>query len=113
MTTSAPAVGDIVLVAVPFSDGQGDKKRPALVMSGQDAYGDLLLLSLSSQPDVPGGVAIGAGDLASGQLDRATWVRPEKLNSIEARRIQRVIGRASPALLAKVRDDLCPLLGCR
>lgn len=113
MTTSGPTVGDIVLVAVPFSDGQGDKKRPALVMSGQDAHGDLLLLTLTSRPDLPGSVAIAAGDLASGQLDLATWVLPDKLNTIEARRIQRVIGRAAPALMTKVRAVLCPLLGCR
>jgi len=110
--TPTPAVGDIVLVVIPFSSGAGDKKRPALVLSGINSYGDLLLLSLTSNPDVPGGVPIVAGDLASGSFDKPTWVRPDKVSSIQARRIDRVIGRASRALLDKVNAMLCPLLGC-
>lgn len=108
----APGVGDVVLVRIPFSDGQQDKKRPALVMTQADAYDDVLLLSITSNPAVPGGVAIQTGDLAGGSLDRPSWVRAEKLNSIEARRIDRVIATATPGLMQRVRDRLCPFLGC-
>lgn len=108
----APAVGDLVLVSIPFSQGQGDKKRPALVMSTPDACGDVLMVSITSNAAVPGGLPIGPADLAAGQLHAASWLRPEKLNSIDAQRIDRVIGRASPALLHKLRAVMCPLLGC-
>lgn len=108
-----PTPGDVVLARVPFSDGQQDKKRPALVLAPADAYGDVLMVSITSNPGVPGGIAIGPQDLAQGSLAQASWVRADKLNSIEAHRIDRVIGTASPALLQRVRDRLCPLLGCR
>ena len=37
---SGLTVGDIVLVAYPFSDGSASKQRPALVLATLDAYGD-------------------------------------------------------------------------
>lgn len=109
---AAPGVGDVVLARIPFSDGQQDKRRPALVLTPADAYGDVLMVSITSNPDVPGGVAIGSRDLTGGTLPRPSWVRADKLNSIEAHRIERVIASATPALLRRVRDQLCPLLGC-
>jgi len=110
---AAPGVGDVVLVRVPFSDGQQDKKRPALVLTPADAYGDVMMVSITSNPDVPGRIAIGNHDLAHGALPRPGWIRADKLNSIEAHRVERVIASATPALLQRVRDQLCPLLGCR
>jgi len=112
-TNAAPGVGDVVLARIPFSDGQQDKKRPALVLAPADACGDVLMASITSNPDVPGGIAIGGHDLAQGTLARPSWVRADKLNSIDASRIDRVLARATPALLQRVRDRLCPPLGCR
>lgn len=112
-TSSGPGVGDLVLVNVPFSNGQQHKKRPALVLAPRDAYGDLLLASITSNPAAAGGVAIGAADLSRGTLDKPSWVRADKLNSIAAASVDRVIATAAPALLQRVRDHLCPLLGCR
>jgi mRNA interferase MazF len=112
VTSLAFNVGDIVLVSFPFSDGQSTKKRPALVMSPPDAYGDVLLIAITSNPDTPGGIPIAGGDLVDGQLTRQSWVKPEKVNAIEVRLIQRVLGRVKPSLLTQVRATLCPVLGC-
>ena len=105
-------VGDIVLVAFPFSSGQAAKKRPALVMSRRDAYGDVLLLAITSNPATPDGIPITTADLTNGRLDLASWIKPEKVNAVDSARIQRVLGRARPYVLSQVRARLCPLLGC-
>lgn len=110
----APAfdIGDVVLIAFPFSSGQASKTRPALVMSKRDAYGDVLLLAITSNPGTPSGIAITAADMVHGQLDRDSWIKPEKVNVVESVRIKRVLGHAKPAVLMQVRAHLCPLLGC-
>ena len=102
----------MVLVAFPFSDGKTIKRRPALVMSRRDNYGDVLLLAITSNPDTPGGVSIGNADLASGALPRPSWIKPEKLNSVHGSRVERVLAKAAPAVLVNVRAKLCPVLGC-
>lgn len=102
----------MVLVAFPFSDGKTVKRRPALVMSPRDDYGDLLLLAITSNPDTPHGVSIGNADLASGTLPVQSWVKPSKLSSVHTSRVERVLAKAAPRVLASVRAKLCPVLGC-
>lgn len=102
----------MVLVAFPFSDGKTVKRRPALVMSQRDDYGDLLLLAITSNPDTPHGVSIGNADLASGTLPVQSWVKPSKLSSVHTSRVERVLAKAAPPVLASVRAKLCPVLGC-
>ena len=102
----------MVLVAFPFSDGKTVKRRPALVMSQRDDYGDLLLLAITSNPGTPDGVSIGNADLASGTLPVQSWVKPLKLSSVHTSRVERVLAKAAPRVLASVRAKLCPVLGC-
>lgn len=111
-STAPLEVGDIVLVAFPFSDGQAAKKRPALVMSRRDVYGDVLLLAITSNPATPDGIAITTADLQHGHLALASWIKPDKVNVVDSARVQRVLGRAKPQVLSQVRARLCPLLGC-
>jgi mRNA interferase MazF len=51
-TTTGFELGDLVLVAFPFSDQVGSKKRPAVVVSS-DAYNrqrpDVILMAVTSQ----------------------------------------------------------------
>ena len=112
MSTDTLEVGDVVLVTFPFSDGKTGKRRPALVMSQRDDYGDLLLLAITSNPGTPDGVSIGNADLASGTLPAQSWVKPLKLSSVHTSRVERVLAKAAPGVLASVRAKLCPVLGC-
>lgn len=114
LNVTAPAfdIGDIVLVKFPFSSGQGEKKRPALVLTGRDAYGDVLLMAITSNPDTPDGIPITTADLDQGRLDFDSWIKPAKVNAVESDRIARVLGRANLTMLTQVRAKLCPLLGC-
>ena len=112
MTAPVLEVGDVVLVAFPFSDGKTVKRRPALVMSRRDDYGDLLLVAITSKPGTPNSVSIGSADLSSGSLPTRSWVKPEKLSAVDGSRVERVLAKATPGVLASVRARLCPVLGC-
>lgn len=112
MTTISIDIGDIVLVEFPFSDASATKRRPALVMSLRDAYGDMLMLPLTSNPDTPDGIPVTTADMVRGSLPKPSWIKPDKLNCVDSQRVRQVLGASTPALLAEVRARLCPMLGC-
>ena len=56
--------GSIALLPVPFSDQSATKKRPVLLLTDPDAYGDFIAMPITSQartaqhpPDQPSGYA--------------------------------------------------------
>lgn len=80
----ALAVGSVVLINFPFADLKGYKKRPAVVV----AHGSLdtvILCQITSRrlPDVPG-IAIAKTDFKSGSLPVASYVRQDKLFTVDA-----------------------------
>ncbi len=42
--------GDLVLIPFPFSDLSASKKRPVLLVSRPDGYGDFVALAVTSRP---------------------------------------------------------------
>jgi len=85
--------GDVVSVEFPYSDLQGRKRRPGLVLSGDEE--DLLLARITTRP------ARAAGDFAladwSGAgLPKPSTVRLTKLATVDRRLVLRQIGRISP-----------------
>ena len=82
-------VGDIVAVEFPFSDLQGQKRRPGLVLAADD--NDLLLARLTTHPpraasDVP------LQDWAKLGLPQPSTVRLTKLATVDARLVHHKIG---------------------
>lgn len=74
-----PAVGDIVVLPFPFSDGSQVKRRPALVLAEADDR-DVIVCQVTSRPY--GGkhhVSIGPGSFSRGSLPLMSYARPEKL----------------------------------
>lgn len=106
------AAGDIVLVRYPYSDGVGAKKRPALVVSALDSYGDAVLMGITTQQHAHGVVPLRRNDIASGGLPRPSWVKTSTVNSIHQSRFISVIASVHPAALMAIRSQMCPRLGC-
>ena len=42
--------GEVILIPFPFSDLSAQKRRPALVCTQPDIYGDFLAVAITSQP---------------------------------------------------------------
>jgi len=76
-----PAVGDIVVLPFPFSDGSGVKRRPALVLAEADDR-DAIVCQITSRPYASRHpVAIEQDALVFGSLPLVSYARPEKLFS--------------------------------
>jgi len=85
--------GDIVSVEFPYSDLQGRKRRPGLVLSGDDE--DVLLARITTRP------AREAGDVTRVEWSEAglppSTVRLAKLATVDRRLVIRRIGRIGAA----------------
>lgn len=90
MSMTAYRTGEIVSVEFPFSDHQNRKRRPGLVLFGDDD--DLVLARVTTHP------ARNESDVALARwaetgLPRASTVRLTKLATVDRRLVHHKIGR--------------------
>lgn len=94
-------VGDIVVVAFPYTNLRDSKKRPALVLADAGTE-DWVVCRISRSH--PGGreIALAARDLSAGRLDYASWVHPDHLITLDENIFERTVGRLTPAKTAEI-----------
>lgn len=104
--------GDVVLVPFPFTNQQGDKKRPALVISANwynNKYPDVILISITSViPDPPlrDQVVLSVPDQIMIHSDSPCIIRTGKIFTIEKARIMKTLGHVSPGTLQSALQSL-------
>lgn len=107
---------DIVIVAFPFTDLSGSKRRPAIVIGMGANRSDVLLAFISSViPDEPSSCDVAlrpsmAGFSQTG-LKTASVLRLNKLATIERRLITRRIGHLPSQYIAQLDDALVNAVG--
>jgi len=100
------AEGDIVLFPMPFSDGSGVKRRPALVLKELPYYGgmDYMVCYITSKEvGDPHSLALLASDIQGGVLTLKSYIRPLYLFAPAEHIIVRKIGTLDPVKLKQVR----------
>ena len=100
---------DVVVVPFPYSDVLGEKRRPAVVVSGgalEDQAGVLWLAMITSttRPLALGDAPV--ADLTAAGLKVPCRVRAAKLATLDLNRVLRRSGRLAPADAAAVRSAL-------
>lgn len=87
------AIGQVVLVSFPFSNLQGQKIRPALVLAKVE-FDNLILCQITSKPYTSKlAIQIGFNDFAKGKLPIVSWARPDKLFTADSSIIRKSVGR--------------------
>lgn len=103
--------GDLVLIPFPYSDLQARKKRPVLVLTKPDRHGDFIGLAVTSVPQSDPQVAIDQGSLLEGALPKQSWVRVDKVFTLEQKLILRAFGRLNSAVMKRAVSALCARVG--
>ncbi len=84
--------GEIILINFPFSDQEGKKLRPALVVAdcSHGKYQDIIILAITSQKleKKEREVEINDSDLSEGKLPRRSYIRVSKITTIERKMIK-------------------------
>lgn len=96
--------GEVLLAWLVFSDGQGSKRRPVLVIR-DFGDNDLLVVPVTSHP-ARSQTDVVLTDWKSAGLKLPSTVRVEKLATIEKSCIERKLGALLPADLARSRKVL-------
>ena len=105
-------VGSIALVPFPFSDLSRSKLRPVLVLTPPDQQGDFVALAITSQRYHPGAVPIEATGLLSGSLPRPSWIRTDKVFTLNHSLVTGQPAVVDPIHLQAALSGICQLIGC-
>jgi mRNA interferase MazF len=79
-----PERGDLLLVPFPFSDLSAAKRRPVLALTSADRYGDFIALPVTSRPQAEYGVPLTANDMERGTLPAASWIRTDRVVTLNS-----------------------------
>lgn len=111
--------GDIIHINFPMAEGDSAlglprfKARPALVVTDADSLGDFVSVALTSKRHHAHCLELKVTDLSNGRMNQTSFVRADKLFSVNAQAVQGKMGVAKPELMVRVRKLLCPAVGCK
>jgi mRNA interferase MazF len=97
-----PVAGEVVVIPFPQTDLKAGKRRPALVLV--DLPGDdVILCQITSRVrSDESSVALDAPDFERGNLNQPSFIRPQRLFTVEQHGILYSVGRIRAAKLSEV-----------
>ena len=99
-------VGDVFWAPFPFADSDESKIRPVVVVADarEGNEMDWVVCSVTTQEpsSLSMAIRIFQTDLQEGSLDRDSWARPNRLQTITETRFEGIIGRLSDAKTAEI-----------
>jgi mRNA interferase MazF len=103
---------DLVLLPFPYTDLSAAKRRPVVILTDPDMRGDFLAAQVTSQAGHPGALPLHDADLSAGKFPKPSYVRPEKLFTLNVSLIVQRAGRFSEDAFGRVRAGVCTSIGC-
>jgi mRNA interferase MazF len=104
--------GDLVGIPFPYSDLKAEKRRPVLVITPRDRYGDFICAAVTSVPAAESAVLIDDTSMKSGKLPRRSWIRCDKIFTLSKDIIVRHYGSLDDNAFNSVKGRICVYLGC-
>lgn len=106
--------GDVLLLAVPFSDLSGSKRRPVMVLSNS-TYNrngtDFLVCAMTAHLEhAAHSVLIDAADFAEGSVPRPSRIRADKLFAAHQKLVRSRLGRLKHSVVGQVKKELASIL---
>lgn len=99
--------GSLVVVPFPFSDLTGTKRRPVVLMTPPDGYGDFIAMAVTSQGGHAASIAILPNLIESGTLPKASWIRTDKIVSLNQSLIIKTVAKIDETLRLQAARYLC------
>ena len=97
-----PVAGEVVVIPFPHTDLTVGKRRPALVLVDLSAD-DLILCQITTRArSDESAVALDTADFERGQLNQPSFIRPQRLFTVEQRVILYSVGKVKSSKLEEV-----------
>jgi mRNA interferase MazF len=103
--------GDLLLVPFPFTDLSSSKRRPVLAVTAPDGYGDFIALSVTSRPQKDHALPLVKADLATGSLPAPSWIRTDRIVTLNSRLVVKQFGHVSDRVLDAAIEKFCAHIG--
>jgi mRNA interferase MazF len=103
--------GELLLVPYPFTDLSAAKRRPVLALTTIDSYGDFIALPVTSRPQAEHGIPIGNDDLTSGYLPAPSWIRTDRIVTLNASLVIKSIGHVAEGMTERAVKRFCLRIG--
>jgi mRNA interferase MazF len=101
-----PVTGEVVVLPFPQTDLQAGKRRPALVVASLPGD-DLILCQITSQSRNDGfSIPLLVTDFERGQLARDSFIRPNRLFTVEQSVVLYAAGKVKDSKLKAVRAKI-------
>lgn len=97
----------IVLIPFPFSDSKSQKKRPVLMLTSPDGFGDFIGLAITSKGYHVNAVMLVQDDMEDGVLPKPSWIRTDKVFTLSHGFIVSTVGRVSGKIMEQAVKGLC------
>lgn len=104
---------DIVQIPFPFSDLTHQKRRPVLLLTAPDAFGDFLAAAVTSQAGHEDAISLQDDDLVEGRLPKASWIRATRLFSLNRDAVIVALGGLKPEAFKRIHREICVKLDCQ
>lgn len=102
--------GELLLIPFPFTDLSATKRRPVVALTAPDHYGDFIGLAVTSRTHHAEVVAISIDDLVSGSLPAASWIRTDRVVTLNASLVTKSIARIAEPVVNVAVQQLCDYL---
>ncbi len=101
------SVGQVVLASFPFSDLSSSKLRPCII-AGIAEFDDVVVCQITSRPyNSKRSISLTpTTDFMDGTIIRQSYIRPDKLATLDTRTIKQVVGSVTDNKLAELRQAL-------
>ncbi len=101
--------GDIVLVLFPFTNLVSSKLRPALVLGKVNNGKDYIVCGITS---VKNGefITVGNNDLSSGELPKLSYIKFEKVVTLDKKIFKGVVAALKPSKYKQVANKVCKII---
>jgi len=103
--------GDLLLVPFPFTDLSAVKRRPVLAVTAADSYGDFIAIPVTSRPQAEHGLPLVATDMLTGTLPAASWIRTNRIVTLNVSLVVKIIGRISEQVVSDAVARFCSHIG--
>ena len=101
------SIGQVILAAFPFSDLSSTKLRPCLII-GIAEFNDIVLCQITSNKyGSKRAVSLRkSSDFVEGSIVTDSYIRPDKIATLDRQMIKQVLGTVTPQKQAEVKAGL-------
>ncbi|MBI5430415.1 MAG: type II toxin-antitoxin system PemK/MazF family toxin [Nitrosomonadales bacterium] len=102
--------GELVLLPFPFTDASASKRRPVLMLTTPDEYGDFIGMAISSRSHHANAEPLQNDSLSEGYLPKPSWIRVDRVVTLNVGLVTKSFAKTKSEVRRQAVSRLCEML---